>query len=150
MSAYGPTIAALARAERRLRQYDKALRLRRSSEAADILLERKVRRGRIGAVLPGGLPYNPDAGLARELGHTLVGTLTDAKFDLGNLLDSLKAADTWRRTTPLWMYEEEKDARRDAAAKLRRSDGIRYKAEEVWNRYAWRSKSRVSVPVQLH
>jgi hypothetical protein len=144
----GPTHDGLVRAERQLRRYDKALRLRFSLEGPKVLLERKVRRGRIGALLQGE-PYAPDAGTRVELGHVNVGAIPFDKFDGRNLLDALKQADSWKLPRPLWYYEEARDADTEARKKRRRTEMVRYRTEELWNKYVWKYKQRVSVPVQV-
>jgi hypothetical protein len=146
----GPSRNELAESERFLRRYDKALRLRRSLEIpGTILLERKVRPGRIGACLKSGEPYPPDAGYRAEWGYVNVGAIPEYKFDSRILLDSLKQADSWKLPRPLWYYEEERDATAKDRARLRRQDAIRYKAENLWNNYVWTYRQRVSVPVQI-
>lgn len=145
----GPSRNELASAERFLRHYDKALRLRRSLERPGvILLERKVRRGRIGASLKGE-PYPPDAGYRAEWGYVNVGAVPDDKFDRRTLLDSLQQADSWKLPRPLWEYEEARDASALERKRLRRQDAIRYRAESLWSTYVWKYKQRVSVPVQV-
>jgi hypothetical protein len=144
----------LQRAERRLRRYDKALRLRVSSEQPHtVLIERKTFRGRIGSVGPDGLLWSPDVGRRREEGHVLVGSLPLATVDPGALLDALKYADTWRRwdtrAEPLWRRVEQADEQRRSAQVRARKDGLRYKASELYDRYVWRYGSRVSVPSQI-
>jgi len=142
----------LERAERRLRHYDKALRVRRSNEQPAVLVERKTMRGRIGSVGPGGINWTPDVGRRREEGHVLVCMVPREGFDAERLLDSLKEADTWSlhntSADPLWRRAEREDDAHKRRLVKARQDGIRYKAGEVWDRYAWSSKSRVSTYVK--
>jgi hypothetical protein len=145
-----PSHDELRQAERLLRGYDKAIRLRWSLErAGTILIERKVRPGRIGAVLKGGDPYPPDAGYRAEWGYVNVGAVPQDKFDSRLLLDSLKQADSWKLPRPLWAYEEKRDELAMERKKLRRQDALRYRAESLWNNYVWKYKQRVNVPVQV-
>jgi hypothetical protein len=135
--------------EKILRQYDKALRLRQSFESDVYLLERKTFRGRIGSIGPEGLTWSKDVGRRREEGHLLIMSIHRDEFDVRRLLDSLRRADTWKHDKPLWQQVEEADDQKKARKKLKRSDIIRYKTENLWNNYVWRNKQRVSVPVQL-
>lgn len=140
----------LHQAERLLRQDDKALRLRFSAEGPNILVERKTFRGRIGSVSSQlGQPWQPDAGARRELGHVLVATIARDAFDVGVLRESLRSADTWRSTKPLWQRVEEAEEARKKRVVLARKDGLRYKSSEVFDRYVWKYKQRVNVPVQV-
>lgn len=140
----------LNQAERLLRQDDKALRLRFSAEGPHILVERKTFRGRIGSVSPQlGRPWAPDAGARRELGHVLVATIARDAFNVGVLRESLRAADSWRQSKPLWQRVEEAEEAKKRRVVLARKDGLRYKASEVFDRYVWNTKSRVSVPVDI-
>ena len=140
----------LSQAERYLRRDDKALRLRYSLEGPHILVERKTFRGRIGSVSKQlGELWMPDSGIRKELGHVLVATLPRDGFDAHVLRDSLMAADSWKREAPLWRQAEEADERKRAMQIRRRRDGMRYKASEVFDRYVWKHKQRVSVPVSL-
>lgn len=140
----------LAQAEQYLRRDDRALRLRPSLEGPNILVERKTFRGRVGTVSPQlGTHWSPDGGIRRELGHVLVATIHREAFDAEVLRSSLREADTWRRSTPHWQRVEEQDAREKAQKVRTRKDGIRYKTENLWNTYAWRSKARVNVPVKI-
>lgn len=140
----------LARAEKLLRRDDKAIRLRFSREGPNVLVERKTFRGTLGAVAPGGYKYLPDAGRRHEEGHLPVCSLPREGFSLRDLRDSLRAADSWRMwdssSRPLWRRVEEAEDSAKSRIVRARKDNLRYKAEEVWNRYAWTSKSRVSVP----
>jgi hypothetical protein len=140
----------LARAERLLRQDDKALRLRHSLEGPNILVERKTFRGRIGSVSKQlGTVWAPDGGARRELGHVLVATIHRDTFDVHVLRDALRSADSWRYEEPSWKRAEESDARRKAAQVRTRKDGMRYKASNLYDNYVWKYKSRVNVPVQV-
>lgn len=150
----GPSLSELRQAERRIRRHDRALRLRYSLEQpGTILIERKTFRGRIGSVGPGGLTWTPDAGYRREWGHLPVASVRAEWFDPVALEDALKAADTWRRwdadADPLWKRVEDAEERERAARWRRHRDTIRYKASELFDRYVWRYKQRVSVPVQV-
>jgi hypothetical protein len=140
-----PTHDQLKRAERLLRRDDKALRLRFSLEAPIILIERKTFRGRYGSHGPEGIDWRPDAGYRRENGHVPVASIPVGAFDLSDLQASLRAADTWRRAQPLWRQAQDADDARKRKQKLDRSDNIRYKTSEFWDRYVWKQKSRVSV-----
>ena len=140
----------LAQAERYLRRDDKALRLRYSQEGPNILVERKTFRGRIGSHSPlHGQDWSLDGGVRRELGHVLVATIHRDSFDARILRESLMAADSWRRETPLWREAEESDARRKAQQIRSRKDGMRYRASNLYDNYVWKYKSRVNVPVQV-
>lgn len=133
----------LSRAEQYLRRDDKALRLRYSQEGPNILVERKTKRGRIGSVGPDGLVWRPDAGRRYEEGHVLVLSLPRADFNVRSLRDSLQAADTWKK--PGWIDEIERRGRVQAMQrKQHRQANMRYKAGEVFDRYAWRTKMRVA------
>lgn len=143
------TRSDLSRAERLLRRDDKALRLRFSLEdGGKILIERKTFRGRIGALGPGGLEWRPDTGYRREHGLVAVASVPSDGFVLGDLRMALRAADTWKKD-PLWRRVEEQDEMRRAKKKLDRKDNIRYKTSELFDRYMWRSKARVSVPEDI-
>jgi len=135
--------------ERTLRQYDKALRLRASQEGPEILLERKTFRGRIGALGPAGTAWRPDTGRRREEGHVLVLSIHPSEFHVQRLQDALRASDTWRHTVPLWKRADEADNVAKQRLRRARSDGLRYKASELFDRYVWRYKQRVSVPAQI-
>ena len=104
----------LSRAERKLRSYDKALRLRRSMQGPLILLERKTYRGRVGSMGPEGIVWTPDIGRRHEEGHVLVKQIEPEKFNVNRLLQHLQAADTWKQ--PGWIEEIE---RRERQAKAR-------------------------------
>lgn len=139
------TQSELRRAERKLREYDKALRLRYSAlRASTLLLERKTFRGRIGRCLPGGDAYDLDGGRRREEGHVLIASLPDKGFNVSQLLDTLRARDTWRHAKPLWQRVEEREAYLNATQKISKSNDNMHKAAEFWNRYAWSTKSRVA------
>ena len=149
-----PSRLDLRRGEARLRSYDRALRLRISQEKeATILLERKTYRGEIGSVGPQHLLWRPDTGRRREEGHVDVGSIHAAVFNLEDLLDSLKHADTWQRwsrnAVPLWRQVEEREAREKAQRTRTRQDNMRYKASQLFDRYSWLYKSRISVPGQI-
>lgn len=141
---------SLSKAEQLLRQDDKALRLRHSLEGPYILVERKTFRGRIGSISPQlGRDWAPDAGARRELGHVLVASIPRNAFDVRVLRESLRAADTWRASKPLWQRVEEAEEAKRRRVVLARKDGLRYKSSEVFDRYVWKYKQRVNVPVQV-
>ena len=144
----GPSQQDLERAEHRLRKNDRALRLRFSLERPAILIERKVRRGRIGPMLHGEA-YSPDAGSRIELGHVNVGAIPRDKFDFRLLEEQLRAFDTWKGDKPLWRRMEEQEERDKSLVVQRRKDMVRYRTEDMWDNYVWKYKQRVSVPVQL-
>lgn len=132
-------------AERKLRAYDKALRLRVSLLRPDTLLvERKTFRGRIGRVLPGGEAYDKDSGRRREEGHVLVAYCPLRGFDSAVLLDELKKKDTWYRK-PLWQRVEEQEAFEKAMRQGSRESDLRARGASVWDRYVWNTGSRVSM-----
>jgi hypothetical protein len=140
----------LVQAEQYLRHDDKAIRLRRSLEGPNILVERKTFRGRYGAHSAQlGADWNPDSGARRELGHVLVATIHRDLFNLHELRASLQAADSWRQSTPHWKRVEDAEATKKAQAVRSRKDGLRYKASELFDRYSWKMKSRVPVTQQL-
>jgi len=140
----------LARAEQYLRRDDKALRLRASQEGPNVLVERKTFRGSYGAhSVQLGADWSPDSGSRRELGHVLVATIHRDTFDVGVLRESLRAADTWRRSAPHWRQVEDADAQKKAQVVRSRKDGLRYKASNLYDNYVWKYKSRVNVPVQV-
>ena len=133
----------LRKAETFLRRDDKALRLRESYTEDAVLVERKTKTGRIGAHGPGGLVYLQDAGRRHEEGHVLVLSVPKQDFNLRRLRESLQAADTWH--APDWIREiERKDEYIKAQRIKTRKDNIRYKASEVFDRYVWKYKQRVS------
>lgn len=136
----------LSRAESYLRRDDKALRLRYSAEGPFILVERKTKRGQIGKVGPEGLTYKPDAGRRWEEGHVPVCQLPREGFDVRKLRDSLQEADTWHKAG--WIDEIERRDRVAAAhRKTSRMQDMRYRASQVWDKYAWRSKSRIGMRI---
>ena len=133
----------LSRAERFLRRDDKALRLRHSAEGANILVERKTKRGKIGSTGPEGLVWRPDAGRRYEEGHVLVLSVPTDAFNARILRESLQAADTWK--TPDWIRKiEEKDNAIKANRIKTRKDNMRYKASELFDKYVWKYKMRVA------
>jgi len=137
---------SLVRDEQYLRRDDKALRLRYSVEGADVLVERKTKRGRIGSIGPEGLVWRPDQGRRFEEGHVLVLTVPRQGFNVRGLRDALQAADTWK--APGWIDEiERKERVAKMQRKLSRQADMRYKAVDVWDKYAWRSKSRIGMRV---
>lgn len=132
----------LSRAERKLRSYDKALRLRRSMQGDLILLERKTSRGRIGSIGPDGIEWTPDVGRRREEGHVLVKQIAPELFTVGRLLDYLKAADTWKQ--PGWIEKMEREERlAKEHRKSSREADMRYRASQVFDRFVWTNKQRV-------
>lgn len=139
--------------ERLLRRDDRALRLRMSMESARILIERKTFRGRIGALLPGGLPHPPDGGRRREEGHVLVASVRPDQFFFNELRDSLREADTWRRwdrnADPSWRRLEDEEQRRERERRFRRQMDARYHASQLFDRYTWKHKQRISVPERI-
>ena len=145
-----PTFADLKHAEVFLRRDDKALRLRVSTDRPDwILVERKTFRGRIGKRLVIGGMFLPDAGIRAELGHVLVAQLPADSFDVRALRESLHAADTWKRGEPLWASLERQETQEKARKKLARQDAIRYRTSELFDKYVWTYKQRVTVPEQI-
>ncbi len=136
----------LDKAERQLRQYDKALRLRRSMQGDLILVERKTYRGRIGSIGPEGLEWTPDIGRRHEEGHVLVLHIAPEKFSVGKLLAHLQAADTWKQ--PGWIEKIERQERlAKAHRKVSRLSDIKDKAAATFDRYVWDSKSRVGMRI---
>jgi hypothetical protein len=139
----------LKRYERKLRVNDNAIRVRQSMEGPTILVERKTFRGQVGSVGPEGIVWSPDAGFRRENGHVPVCSIPIPMFDFTTLRDSLQASDTWRRwdrgARPLSEQADERDRLRKAKQVSERKAGLRYKASELYDRYAWREKSRVRV-----
>lgn len=133
----------LRQAEEYLRRDDKALRLRRSMEGPNVLVERKTFRGVYGAHGPDGLVWTPDAGRRREEGHLLVCTLPGFTVDARSLRESLQRADTWRQRDRIDRVER-RDRLAHEARKRARTENIRYKSHEIFDRYVWQSKSRVS------
>jgi hypothetical protein len=145
----------LERAERHLRSYDKALRLRRAhDDKPELLVERKTFRGRYGSIGPGGLVWLPDSGRRREEGHVLVCSVPRDIFVAADLLDTLRAADLWRTydqsAEPEWRRVERADDRIKQQRINHRRDFNRYKASEIFDRYVWKHKQRVSVPVKVN
>jgi hypothetical protein len=136
-------------AERLLRRYDKALRLRKSFESDTLLLERKTFRGRIGSIGPEGLVWSKDVGRRREEGHLLLLSIHRDEFDVSRLLTALRQADTWKQDVPMWRQVEEHDERVAEAKVRRRKDFIRYKASNLFDNYVWRHKQRINVPIQV-
>jgi hypothetical protein len=135
--------------ERRLRQFDKALRLRQSQEGQAILLERKTFCGNYGDIGPGGVVWSKDAGRRREEGHVLILSIHPDEFNVDRLISALREADTWRSDVPLWRQAEIRDEKTKERKIAKRKDFIRYKAENLWNNYCWRQKSRVSVQERI-
>ena len=137
-------------AERFLRRDDKALRLRYSLEDSGlVLVERKTFRGRIGRLNPVGEALLPDAGYRSEWGHVPVCSMGVEAFDVRALRDTLAASDSWRSGRPLWQLAEERDATEKRRKELYRKDTIRYKTSELYDKYVWKYRSRVGVPVQI-
>ncbi len=132
----------LDKAERILRAYDKALRLRRSMQGDLILVERKTYRGRIGSIGPEGLEWTPDIGRRHEEGHVLVLHVAPERFSPYSLLRHLQAADTWKQ--PGWIEKIERQERlaKDHRKVSRMSD-IKDKAAATFDRYVWQNKQRV-------
>lgn len=139
----------MIKGEKLLRTYDKALRLRYSQESPNVLLERKTFCGRIGSVGPEGLIWLPDIGRRREEGHLLIMQIHRDEFIPGLLLELLKSSDTWKGDVPLWRRVEDADERIKRLKQKRRSDIIRYKSEDLWNKYVWKYRQRVNVPTQI-
>ena len=142
------TWAELKRAEYVLRQDDKALRLRMSMENPFVLVERKTFRGRVGCYGPNGLVWLPDAGRRREEGHVPVATIHKDWFSLNDLRYSLRVADSWRRwdhnARPMADLAHELDEQKAAKTKADRSDNLRYKTNELYDRFVWKMKSRIA------
>lgn len=141
-----PSHADLRRAQRFLRRYDNALRLRHSQLDPHILVERKTFRGLIGANIPD--PTLLDSGIRRELGHVHVAAIHDSLFDLMPLFEALKSADSWKKA-PLADRVEARERQAELSRKRRISDDLRYKAANLFDNYVWRYKQRVSVPVDI-
>jgi len=135
--------------EQVLRQYDKALRLRKSFESDVILLERKTFRGRIGSVGPEGLTWSKDVGRRREEGHLLIMSIHRDEFSVNRLLMALRQADTWKHEKPLWKQVEDADEQTKLRKRRNRSDIIRYRTSELFDKYCWTYRQRVSVPVRI-
>lgn len=145
-----PSRPELRQAQSKLRQYDNALRLRFSQEETNtVLIERKTFRGRYWTMAPGGIPWSPNTGRRKEEGHVHVGAIQSACFNLDDLLDSLKYADTWQRSKPLWQRVEEQEAQQLATRRRNREFGLRYKSSELFDRYVWKYKQRISVPTRI-
>lgn len=110
-------------------------------EGPNVLVERKTKRGKIGAIGPEGLVWRPDAGRRYEEGHVLVLALPAADFNVRDLRETLQRADTWR--APGWIDNIERKERQAVADRKRsRSHDMRYKAVEVFDRYVWKHKQR--------
>lgn len=143
-----PAHSDLTKAQRRLRQDDRRLRLRFSYESPTVLIERQTFRGRIGRTL-NGEAYTQDAGRRREEGHVVIATVPIELFDAESVRMELRAGDTWRQ----WdrsagdraMELERRESLALANRRASRFSDIQEHAADVWNRYAWTSKSRVSV-----
>jgi len=90
-----------------------------------------------------------DSGRRREEGHVLVATTPRAGFDVRNLRTALQSVDTWRRwdrnARPRHLGVEEYESRRAAQRRVSRHSDMYAKVGEGWDRYAWRTKSRVSM-----
>ncbi len=136
-------------AEQQLRRYDKALRLRKSFESDTVLLERKTFVGRIGSIGPEGLVWSKDVGRRREEGHVLILSINRDELHIPRLLQSLKQADTWKFKVPLWKQVEDSEAKIKLSKQRVRQDIIRYKTSELFDRYVWKYKQRVSVPERI-
>ena len=133
---------SLDKAEKTLRGYDKALRLRRSLQGDLILVERKTYRGTYGSHGPEGLAWTPDIGRRHEEGHVLVLHIAPEKFSVNTLLKHLKAADTWKQ--PGWIEKIERNERMAKAhRKVSRLSDIKDKAASTFDRYVWQNKQRV-------
>lgn len=130
-------------AERRLRRYDKLLRLRHSLVGPNILVERKTYVGRIGALLPDGEAYLPDSGYRKEWGHVHVAAIHEDVFDPVALLDSLKLADTWHWGESRADKIEREDAMKAADKKRNRESELRYRAANLWSNYVRKYKQRI-------
>ena len=132
----------LSRAEQTLRQYDKALRVRRSMQGDLILIERKTYRGRIGSIGPEGIIWTPDIGRRHEEGHVLVKQIAPEAFNVNRLLDHLRAADTWKQ--PGWIEKIERNERlAKQHQRLARQSDLKEKAGQLFDRYVWTNKQRV-------
>lgn len=145
-----PSSRELSLFQQRLRQYDKALRLRVSQEQPNtILIERKTFRGKYGVLPPSGLEYSLDAGRRREEGHVPVGSVPAYRYDPLEIMRSLQAADTWRHARPLWRRVEEQEESRQYWKRRVRSNDLLARTHDTYDRYVWKVGSRVSVPVQI-
>ncbi len=112
-------------------------------EGPNVLVERKTKRGRIGAIGPEGLVWRPDAGRRYEEGHVLVLSVPKDAFNARDLRESLQAADTWK--TPDWIRNIEREDNRIKAQRIKtRKDNMRYKASELFDKYVWKYKQRVA------
>jgi hypothetical protein len=138
----------IAGAEKQLRRYDKALRLRTNGDWVNV--ERKTFRGVVGCLDSEGQDWKDrDSGRRREEGHVLILTIHRDEFDASRLLDVLKSTDSWQGDVPLWRKAEIRDEANAARKKRLRQDIIRYKASEAFDRYAWKYKQRVNVPTSI-
>lgn len=143
-----PSHTDLTKAQRRLRQDDRRLRLRFSYESPLVLIERQTFRGRIGRTLQ-GVDYTQDAGRRREEGHVLIATVPVELFDAESVRMELRAGDSWRqwdrsagnRADALTAME---DRARDERRQSRLYDAGSH-ASNLWDRYVWKHKQRVSV-----
>ena len=137
---------SLQQAERVLRRYDKALRLR--EDGLVLRIERKTFRGRIGANrTDGGGPWPREIGRRYEEGHVPVGTVSREDLDSRLILQELQAVDTWRRwdrnARPLSVEAEEAESRKRSQQVRTRRDGLLHKAGDLFDRYVWKEKQRV-------
>jgi hypothetical protein len=122
-------------------------------EGPAVLVERKTRRGRIGSLGPNGLEWRRDAGYRFENGHVSVASIPLDSYDFSTLRDSLQAADTWRKwdrgARPTWEGVEAREAAQKAAKRRHRQEDIRYRTSELYDKYVWKYKSRISVPEKV-
>lgn len=123
--------------------------MRFSLDTADILIERKTFRGRVGALLKGADYPTMDAGYRREWGHVPVATIAPVYFNLPSLAATLQETDSWRGDRPHWVDVEARESRTVAEKKRQRQELVRYRTEELWNRYVTQYKQRVYVPAKI-
>lgn len=144
----------LSRQQAYLRRYDRALRLRVSHEQQEtVLVERKTFCGKYGTMAPGSVLWSPDTGRRKEEGHVAVASIQVQCFNLQDLVDSLREADTWQRWNrdykPLWQRVEEREARAKLDRRIDRQEELRYRASQLFDRYVWKHKQRIRVPESI-
>lgn len=144
------TRSEVRQAEKFLRRDDKALRLRVDEQHPHILLiERKTFRGRIGKMLM-GLPFpQKAAGRRREEGHVFVAHLIAVGVNARDLRHQLQAADTWRHKNRLWQRVESQDLLYSGSKAISKMQEHEHRASQLFDRYVWKHKQRVGVPVQI-
>jgi len=95
------------------------------------------------------MEWSKDVGRRREEGHILILSINRDELHIPLLLDALKQADTWKFKVPLWKQVEDSDERVKLSKQRMRQDIIRYKSSELFDRYVWKYKQRVSVPERI-